>query len=87
METVDNISEHIAENQLQLPKSILRTFCYLLLIIYIWKKGCSLGRNMASFAPSMTEDKFNNTQIFYQRTVDDVFAVVKSNDKLCLCAL
>ena len=93
-ETVNYILELIPENQLPLPKSILRTLLLLATTnilfsfddkLYLQEEGVCMGSNlgptMASFALSMIEDKFNDTPIFYQRYVDDIFAVFHSKDE------
>ena len=40
--------------------------------------GSNLGPTMAAFALDKLEKQFNSSPLFYQRYVDDIFAVFKT---------
>ena len=90
-ETIDYILNIIPRDQLPLPKNVLKTLLQLACsnILFSFQNklftqidgmcmGSNLGPTMSAFALDMLESKFNNQPIFYQRYVDDIFAIFTS---------
>jgi len=92
-ETINYILETVPQNEMPLPKSAMKVLLNLACcnILFSFQDnlyeqidgmcmGSNLGPTMASFALDMLETKFNSLPIFYQRYVDDIFAVFHTKD-------
>jgi len=93
-ETIDYILEIIPEDGLPLPKAVMKSLLHMASrnILFTFNgnlytqhegmcMGSNLGPTMANFAMHMLESKITQSTLFYQRYVDDIFAIFNNKEE------